>query len=486
MCLNPSIIKTKSRYLSFLNHSRLLNVIPCGKCSECKERKRSDYEIRAIVESLDTKRKGGFVYMDTLTYAPSNRPVFNGIQCFSKDDCRKFFKRLHITLKRKGYDLTYERNGKFHNRLHHFLVCEYGERRNAPHYHVIFFSTVPNLKPFELWKIVRETWQKGFNNHPNEWYKYIVHNERNAVNYCCKYVNKDSHLSEKINIEHTKYIVLLDELYKKGYNDDDKNVQNVKAVLDVYDDTDAYKSVYPFNMISNGFGENLFEHFDYETFIKDGFISVVNGLKTYKYCLPMYNMRKTFFDCIKDYNYPNPDTLEPTIRYIPNDEYVRFRQLHIEDDISRFIEKLDKKTQEIKQVYSPSISKRYEDTLSSLLSQVNIRDYAIYEVFQKNSLFGFSINPYDIVYKQSQVFTSGEPLYTLSEDKCIHLYDESCDPTCIKFDDLYKLTIDYEDKNIDVYHQITALVDTYYRKISKSKNSRYFINEELNFKFKNG
>lgn len=485
MCLNERYIKTKSRYLSFLNYSSLVNKIACGKCAECREKKRRDYEIRSIVEAKDTKGVG-FVYMDTLTYAVSNRPKFNEIQCFSKDDCRKFFKRLHITLQREGYDLTYEENGRMRNRLHHFLVCEYGEKRNAPHYHVIFFSKVPNLSVEHLWRTVRETWKLGWNNHPNEWHKYIVNNERNAVNYVCKYVNKDSHLSNKIENEHSKYNALLDELIRKGYTDADIPVQNVKKVLDVYNDIDSYKTIYPFNMISQGFGENLTKHFDYEQIIKDGFIRVTNGLKEYKYSIPQYNMRKMFYDKVMSYNYPNPETLEPTLRFLPNDEYVRFNQLHVEDNIQRFIDSFNEKQQKIQQVYSQQNYEIYANTLAPLLEKIDMRQYAIYELYQYGKMFALGKSPYDLIYAKSQMFIDKTPLYCTDEFGGIR-YTEDNSSTYISYDSLYHNIIEEnETTDIETYRKISNLVSRYYRKIEKGKEHRYTVNNELDYKFKNG
>lgn len=112
--------------------------VPCGRCSTCLLRKRSDWTIR-IKEELKNSIGSAFV---TLTYQTKFLPVTeNGEITLSKRDLQLFLKRLrkHISFK-------------------YYAVGEYGSERNRPHYHIIFLGIGNDSLYFQ--KLVEKCWSQ--------------------------------------------------------------------------------------------------------------------------------------------------------------------------------------------------------------------------------------------------------------------------------------------------------------------------------------
>ena len=136
MCLNPIQIYNRSEKISFRGQA-LLYTVPCGKCSECKKQKSNEYTLRSYFEYKDTITKGGFVYFDTLTYNDQYLPKDYGISHFRRADIILFLKELRVYLSRAGYEVK--------DNIKYFITSEYGGITHRPHYHVLFFITVPDL-----------------------------------------------------------------------------------------------------------------------------------------------------------------------------------------------------------------------------------------------------------------------------------------------------------------------------------------------------
>lgn len=107
--------------------------LPCGGCIGCRLDAASDWQTRIIHESK-LHSESSFL---TLTYSDEHLPVGSTL---SKDDVQKFMKRL-----RKAIDPV---------PIRFFLVGEYGELNNRPHYHAIIFgfAFLGDRKPFKKTK----------------------------------------------------------------------------------------------------------------------------------------------------------------------------------------------------------------------------------------------------------------------------------------------------------------------------------------------
>ena len=162
MCIRPIEIINPTRYISASHLAdRVVLTVPCGKCAECQGKNALQWSYRIDAEYQDTLESGGYVYYDTLTYAPENRPMISRFfkivpehdhSCFDYTDIQKFLKRLRFNLKNSAKNLRY------------FLVSEYGTtegRQHAPHYHLLAFVRHSFVNPLEFSKIVSDSWGLG-------------------------------------------------------------------------------------------------------------------------------------------------------------------------------------------------------------------------------------------------------------------------------------------------------------------------------------
>lgn len=109
---------------------------PCGRCLPCLINRRRIWSWRMYLESL-CHEENCFL---TLTYSPENVPQDG---CLKPDHVRDWMKRFRFALGER--------------RIRFFLVGEYGERSQRPHYHAIIFGSGIQQRP-----LVEETWKKGF------------------------------------------------------------------------------------------------------------------------------------------------------------------------------------------------------------------------------------------------------------------------------------------------------------------------------------
>lgn len=127
-CLNQIFVR-KSREL-----------VPCGRCGACRARKANEWIIRLNEEYKHARN----AYFITLTYNENNVPYTNnGLQTLKKDDVKQF-----INLLRQYADYRY------------FLVAEYGDKGERPHYHAIIFNFFPVVNPATGKIIMKRDWDK--------------------------------------------------------------------------------------------------------------------------------------------------------------------------------------------------------------------------------------------------------------------------------------------------------------------------------------
>lgn len=113
-CSYPITIRDKLRGTD-INPKRIL--VPCGKCIDCIQRKRSDWSFRLLQEHKNSL-KSTFL---TLTYNEENLPQNSKLV---KKDLQNYFKRVRTS----------------HRNLKYYAVGEYGTQGLRPHYHAIVFN----------------------------------------------------------------------------------------------------------------------------------------------------------------------------------------------------------------------------------------------------------------------------------------------------------------------------------------------------------
>lgn len=136
-CLKPIwLTETSDRFGQY---------VPCGKCYNCLQKKRSVWTNRMMKENKEAN-SGYFV---TLTYNEENIPLVDvwnfDIGTLYRPDLVNFIKRLRTNVAKWTYvsDDWFkksEKTGKWSPKVRYFACGEYGKYGNRPHYHIILWN----------------------------------------------------------------------------------------------------------------------------------------------------------------------------------------------------------------------------------------------------------------------------------------------------------------------------------------------------------
>lgn len=139
--------------------------VPCGKCVECLESRRSMWSIRLAEEAKDHIHTS-FI---TLTYSDENIVYGEYFPTLVKDDVQRWLKRLRKRIEPE--------------KIRYYLVGEYGTKTMRPHYHVLLFGLNNELIKDG---IIEKTWSKGN--------IQVGQLNRKTIHYATKYhVNRSYH-----------------------------------------------------------------------------------------------------------------------------------------------------------------------------------------------------------------------------------------------------------------------------------------------------
>lgn len=133
--------------------------VPCGKCYVCRKNKVDAWSFRLRQEQKICDSS----YFVTLTY--KDVPLSgNNLSTLRPKDCKLYLDRLRVNMKRGGLSSP----------LRYYLVGEYGDTYERPHYHAIIMNSTPDF--------IVESWTSG-----------IVHLgsvTTDSIAYCVKYLDK--------------------------------------------------------------------------------------------------------------------------------------------------------------------------------------------------------------------------------------------------------------------------------------------------------
>lgn len=268
MCLSPITIPNKKYRLDLMRNPQMWIQVPCGKCSECRKRKANDYMARSYAQYKDTLDKFGFSFFDTLTYNNDCVPHYKGMLCFNTAHIRNFLKRLRIMLQRAGYDVK--------GNLKYYCASEYGGRTHRPHYHIIFFVTIPNIDVLTFRDFVASAWHYGFIDRRYTVHKRVI-NGIGACKYISEYVNKDYEFQKELTGK-------LAELSRSGVSVNKHVLRRLKC----------------FHRQSVGYGLGIITQNKREL-LEQGLCEVPDKKYVHKLiALPMYIKRKLFQHCVSN------------------------------------------------------------------------------------------------------------------------------------------------------------------------------------------
>lgn len=142
MCTQSVFLKSNSVYVGISSFG--VNPVPCGKCLECQNAIKQDWETRFSFWLDSLYKRNGSALMLTFTYNDSHLPHFpndvlfsslvdndgNPLPCFDLADVKSFLSVLRNRVNRcfKSSEQLYK----------YFLVEEFGSDTRRPHLHVIF------------------------------------------------------------------------------------------------------------------------------------------------------------------------------------------------------------------------------------------------------------------------------------------------------------------------------------------------------------
>jgi len=142
-------------------------LVPCGKCSKCKQRRISDWVIRL---SAEEKQYGHGLFV-TLTYDTDHVPITpKGYMTTTKRDVQLFMKRLR-KISPAGTKIKY------------YAAAEYGGRTWRPHYHLIMFGADREL--------IDKAWGLGT--------IHVVPMSKATIAYTLKYISKNKRVPQHKN-----------------------------------------------------------------------------------------------------------------------------------------------------------------------------------------------------------------------------------------------------------------------------------------------
>ena len=349
MCLTPIHKKSNTKYFSPAGLSRIWMDLPCGKCAECLEMKKTERYFRTYMQIHDTLSKGGFVLFDTLTYDDQYVPHISDqynvdsqydFTCFNPEHFRSFMGKLRKRLKRKGINAD-------EDHLKYLFVSEYGTSdqpwrdkfgflhnpTHRPHYHVLFFSTDPRLGPETLSWYISQCWIYGkCDGMVDRGRAYMLHNTfqkgadparlRGLSEYVVKYMDKSSDFQQKIDNRidamvrtiyeddsvYLNYVDSARELFDRKYIgsrwffDKEQYKRRLKRYVDKYIRRKVSRSISQYSRISRGYGLGYLKSsdFDWELFFSKGMVKMPDSQKVYVFLpMPMYYLRKLFYETRK-------------------------------------------------------------------------------------------------------------------------------------------------------------------------------------------
>lgn len=429
MCVRP--LRIKNPKLQNEINDKPYIYVPCGKCIECVNAQKKNWQIRLRAEFYNVRNHGGTTFMTTLTIDDDHMKYLDTptgrYQLPSKDVCQKFIKRLRE-----------DTNHKFR----YFLVSERGTNTQRVHYHMVIYFPY-KVNTYTFYKQLKRNWQQGF----------VDISERRpvdsmaALGYVAKYACK--------SLEDRKF-------------------------LKQFDDVDTKKKLANFKLVSKHFGECLItDETNKKLFSVDtstGMCSFTNSNGTISHIpLPLYYQRKLYYDVTTNINGNNS--------YILNQNGINRNVNILDNRITLFKQTTEK-------IFDEVNSKDYYDLygrVSPFTSQEirkHLKYLGIYKYVFKDRFFLLNESELVTEYKQTyKHMLDGSCNSELFESDTNYVLYNYC-PFFFQYDtilnviDDYRLIYNYK-RYVDESHAYNA---EQYRRYITGKYKKYQPKEIMTFK----
>lgn len=148
-CLHPLEVPIKVNGVKTNSYQ----VVPCGRCLACKEKRQQEWIFRLEEEFKRAK----FSYFVTFTYDNDHPPIKPYPNLAFREDCLETYV-LSVNKRDPQTYLKRLRKRLPAGSLRYFLVSEYGSKTHRPHYHGIFFYS----GEFDIADLFSLDWHHGF------------------------------------------------------------------------------------------------------------------------------------------------------------------------------------------------------------------------------------------------------------------------------------------------------------------------------------
>lgn len=183
--------------------------VPCGKCLQCRRKRKSDWSLRLEHEYLHSDsaffitltygewavpyayRKSyqveqGDKKVQRFKYVKTNKPTLN------KKHLQDYIKQLrnsHVSYVSKQLNISKKEVKNVSRPIRYYAVGEYGSKTDRPHYHLLLFNyDIANLAPItDQWKNTKTGFKHGFVQVGTLGGDYGT----KSLNYVTKYMFKD-------------------------------------------------------------------------------------------------------------------------------------------------------------------------------------------------------------------------------------------------------------------------------------------------------
>lgn len=396
MCLSPITVKNPSRHASSIIR-RMYITVPCGHCEECKQVKTLEWTHRTYNTHVDFQSRQGYTLFQTLTYDEYHVPrlfSFHGhrlnspFRVFSRDDIKTFRSCLRDAIR------SYRVGGGFYpwrelynnDNFKVIITSEYGGVTHRPHYHALFFCSIPGLTPGILDSLIKRCWTKGFVD--RSFFRNRIVSSEGALAYVNKYIAKDD---DFVNTIH-------DELSQFGDID--------------YSD-DVIRNIMPFHVQSQGFGKCAIEIQGLDNIVSTGTISMPDKLTIYSTIpVPMYLQRQVFYTLVEDKENINPHTNKPRKRWIINDLGIKFKMNMLKRQLSKRVITLQNQIERIKSTALTHNIPKFKSIIDDVLSILNgasLLDYSKYQLISKGVCSSIKFRDYMFMYRSLLIASRDSP-----------------------------------------------------------------------------
>lgn len=460
MCLNPRIIYNPSRHVSYLSH-RLHLTVACGKCSECRKQKELEWQHRAYSEYKHYSQNG-IVLFQTLTYNEKEVPRVHTIgdrvlsrplRIFSRQDIKEFRSRLRDRIRHYAkpdgtkpfFDYYCNDNFKL------IITSEYGGITHRPHYHCLFFSSIPGLSANLLDYFIRKSWYKGIvDRSPVERRKV---NGTGVLSYVSKYMCKDDYFSH-----------FLEHELSSSYESPRTSSVTMNDVL-------------PFHVQSQHFGQRIIDQVGIDNLFKSGYIDMPDKQRVVSSIpIPMYIQRHLFYDLVDDVHNIDPRTNKPRKRWLLNKLGIKFKMLHLDEKLDKFATTLYNNIHNITSLVDCS----FRSLVNEVLNGRSLRDYAVYSLIFRGCHGDSRFSSYRHAYRcllssssYASFLSSKVDIKKLQLPPLVYSFAHPVDTTCNIFDDFPYLD--------SLFSRFTSKLNEYklnkYYSIMRDKSRLKLLNE---------